>query len=72
MYAEINFKENLTLGKLREIINNELSEFPDDIQINMHVDTNEYNVIGANCTEHNAPIMSILADNESIDFYNYI
>lgn len=72
MYAEINFKENLTLGKLREIINNELSEFPDDIQINMHIDISEYNVIRANGIEPKASIMSILADNESIDFYNYI
>lgn len=72
MYTEINLKENLTLGKLREIINNELSEFPDNMQINMHIHTSEYNVIGANRTESNAPIMSIVTYNESIDFYNYI
>lgn len=64
MWANIELKHNLTLGKLREILNNELSEFPDDTVINMwvHDEKNE---------ESDVPVVCILGDEQSVNFYNY-
>lgn len=72
MWANITFKENLTLGKLRELINTgKLSKFPDSMPINMCISFSKGNVIDAEeipC----APVKSIIGDNEEINFYNYI
>ena len=72
MQAEINIESPLTLGELREIVNNgQLSKFPDDMQINMCIELCRENVIDE--TEQPcAPILSIVGDNDKINFYNYI
>lgn len=70
MWAEINLTENLTLGKLRELVNNELSKFPNNTPINMCIELGQNNIddIEQPCS----PILSIRADEDSINFYNYI
>lgn len=72
MYADINFNCPLTLGELRELVNyGKLSKFPDDIQINMCINVCKENVIDE-YGEPFAPVMSIIGDEDEINFYNYI
>lgn len=72
MYADVNFNCPLTLGELRELVNNgKLSKFPDDIQINMCINVCKENVIDE-YGEPYAPVMSIIGDEDEINFYNYI
>lgn len=71
MWAEINLEEELTIGKLRKLVNNELSKFPDDTPINMCIELCQNNVDDKD-EQPCAPILSILSDKESINFYNYI
>ena len=71
MWAEINLEEELTIGKLRKLVNNELSKFPDDTPINMCIELCQNNVDDED-EQPCAPILSILGDKESINFYNYI
>ena len=72
MYTDINFNCPLTLGELRELVNNgQLSRFPDDAKINMDINEREENVI-YDTEEPSAPILSIIGDDDEITFYNYI
>lgn len=72
MWADIKLKENLTLGKLKELINTgELSKFPDNTPINMNINLYEIN-IEDKTTEPTSPILSIIGSEDLIDFYNYI
>lgn len=72
MWANVNFNRSLTLGELRELVNNrKLSKFPDDIQITMCINVCKENVIDE-YGERSAPILSITGDEEEITFYNYI
>ena len=64
MFTNIEIKAHLTLGKLREIVNKDLSEFPDTHKIHMCIYTEDDE-------EPQAPICSIIADEEDINFYNY-
>ena len=62
----------LTLGELRELVNyGKLSKFPDDIQINMCINVCKENVIDE-CGECFAPVLSVIGDENEINFYNYI
>lgn len=72
MQVAINLTNNLTLGKLRELVNNgELSKFPNSMQINMCIELCRKNVIDTG--EYNyAPVLSIIGDDEEINFYNSI
>ena len=72
MYANVNFNCPLTLGELRELVNNgKLSKFPDDIQINMCIDINKENAI-YDWGKSFASIMSVVGNKDEINFYNYI
>ena len=72
MWAVINLTNNLTLGKFRELVNNgKLSKFPNSMQINMCIELCRKNVID-NGEYIYAPVLSILGDDEEINFYNYI
>ena len=72
MWTNVNFKRHLTLGELRELVNNgKLSKFPDDTQINMCINVCKENVIDE-YGEPSAPVMSIVGDENEINFYNYI
>lgn len=72
MWAVINLTNNLTLGKLRELVNNgKLSKFPNSMPINMCIELCRKNVID-NGEHVYAPILSIVGDDEEINFYNYI
>ena len=72
MQVVINLTNNLTLGKLRELVNNgELSKFPNSMPINMCIELCRENVID-NGEYIYAPILSIISDDEEINFYNYI
>lgn len=62
----------LTLGELRELVNNgQLSRFPDDTQINMSINVCEGNVM-CDTGDSFAPVLSITGDDDDITFYNYI
>lgn len=62
----------LTLGELRELVNNgQLSKFPDDAKINMDINERKENVI-YDTEETFAPVLSIIGDDDEITFYNYI
>ena len=62
----------LTLGELRELVNNgQLSRFPDDAKINMCIKEREENVT-YDIGEYSAPVLSIIGDDDEITFYNYI
>lgn len=62
----------LTLGELRELVNNgQLSKFPDDTQINMCIREHRENVI-YDTGVFSAPVLSIISDENEINFYNYI
>lgn len=72
MWTEVNLTENLTLGKLRELVNTgKLSKFPDSMPINMCIELYRENVIDEG-EQPCAPILSIIGDDEEINFYNYI
>ena len=72
MWNVINLTNNLTLGKLRELVNNgELSKFPNSMPINMCIELCRKNVID-NGEYIYAPVLSIIGDDEEINFYNYI
>lgn len=72
MQVAINLTTNLTLGKLRELVNNgELSKFPNSMPINMCIELCRKNVID-NGEYIYAPVLSILGDDEEINFYNSI
>lgn len=72
MYANVNFNSPLTLGELRELVNDgKLSKFPDDIQINMCIDISKENATD-DWGESFAPVMSVVGDEDKINFYNYI
>ena len=72
MYATVNFNSPLTLGELRELVNNgKLSKFPNNIQINMCINVCKENVIDE-YGEPSAPVISIVGNENEINFYNYI
>ena len=71
MWANIDLQEELTIGKLRELVTTDkLSKFPNNTPIKMCIDLDITNVDDPEdpCT----PVLSILGDKESINFYNYI
>ena len=62
----------LTLGELRELVNNgRLSRFPDDAKINMSINVCEGNIMH-DTGDSFAPVLSITGDDDEITFYNYI
>lgn len=71
MWANIVLDKPLTLGKLRELINDgELSKFPNNTEINMCIDLYKESVEDPEeqpCDNIN----SIVGDYKSINFYNY-
>lgn len=72
MWTDITFKENLTLGKLRQLVNNsELSKFPDSMSINMSINLYSDNITNK-YEEPCASVLSIIGDDKEINFYNYI
>ena len=72
MWTEIILTENLTLGKLRELVNNgELSKFPESKQINMCIELCGENLIDKE-EKTCALVLSIIGDDKEINFYNYI
>lgn len=72
MYTNIELQEELTIGKLREIVTiGKLSKFPNNTPIKMCIDLNITNVDNLN-NEPFSPILSIIGDEDSINFYNYI
>lgn len=72
MCINVNLNRPLTLGELRELVNNgKLSKFPDDIQIKMYINLCKENVI-YEYRECSTPILSVTGDEEEITFYNYI
>lgn len=72
MWINVNFDGHLTLGKLRELVNNEkLSEFSGDTPIYMRIDMSEENVLNEPGPS-SAPVLSIAGDENEINFYNYI
>ena len=72
MWANIDLQEELTIGKLRELVTTgKLSKFPNDTPIRMCIDLNIANVDDP-YEQAYAPVVSILGDKESINFYNYI
>lgn len=72
MWTEIILTENLTLGKLRELVkDDELSKFPDSTPINMCIELCGENVIDKE-EQPCAPVLSIIGDDKEINFYNYI
>ena len=72
MQVAINLTTNLTLGKLRELVNNgELSKFPNSMPINMCIELCRKNVIDNGVYTY-APVLSIIGDDEEINFYNSI
>ena len=72
MWANIELQEELTIGKLRELVTTgKLSEFPNNTRIRMCIDSDIANVDYLD-EQPCAPVVSILGDKESINFYNYI
>ena len=72
MWANIELQEELTIGKLRELVTTgKLSEFPNNTPIRMCIDLNIANVDNS-YAQSCVPVLSILGDKESINFYNYI
>ena len=64
----INLNCLLTLGDLRELVNNgRLSRFPDDAQITMSINVCEGNVMH-NTGDSFAPELSIVDDDDEINF----
>ena len=72
MWANIDLQEELTIGKLRELVTTgKLSKFPNNTSIRMCIDLNMPNIEDPD-EQPFAPVLSILGDKESINFYNYI
>ena len=72
MQTSIDLQEELTIGKLRELVTTgKLSKFPNNTPIRMCVDLNITNIEDLELQPF-APVLSILGDKESINFYNYI
>ena len=72
MWANIDLQEELTIGKLRELVTTgKLSKFPNNTPIRMCVDLNITNIEDLEVQPF-APVLSILGDKVSINFYNYI
>lgn len=72
MWANIDLQEELTIGKLRELVTTgKLSKFPNNTPIKMCVDLNITNMEDLEVQPF-APVVFILGDRESINFYNYI
>lgn len=68
----IDLNHPLTLGDLRELVNNgQLSKFPDNTQINMCINECQGNVM-YDTGDSSASVLSIIADDDEINFYNYI
>lgn len=68
----IDLNHPLTLGDLRELVNNgQLSKFPDNTQINMCINKRKKNVM-CDTGDSLAPVLSIIGDEDEITFYNYI
>lgn len=68
----IDLNHPLTLGDLRELVNNgQLSKFPDNTQINMCINECQGNVM-YDTGDYSASVLSITADDDEINFYNYI
>lgn len=68
----IELNHPLTLGELRELVNNgRLSNFPDNAQINMCIDECKENVV-YDTGDYSAPVLSIIGAEDEIIFYNYI
>lgn len=62
MWINIRLDKPLTLGKLRELVNNELSKFPDNTII--LCPQQDVRTIDGISIKH------IVGDNDSINFYN--
>ena len=72
MWANIDLQEELTIGKLRELVTTgKLSKFPNNTPIKMCIDSDITNVDNS-YEQYCAPVVFILGDKESINFYNYI
>ena len=72
MWVDVNFNDPLTLGELRELVNNgKLSKLPDDIQINMCINMCKNSVMDE-IGEPSAPVLSVVGNENEITFYNYI
>ena len=72
MWANIDLQEELTIGKLRELVTTgKLSKFPNNTPIRMCIDPDITNVDDS-YEQYCAPVVSIVSDKESICFYNYI
>ena len=72
MWANIDLQEELTIGKLRELVTTgKLSEFSNDTPVRMRINLDASNVCEPG-DEPYAPILSIVGDKEEICFYNYI
>lgn len=72
MWANIDLQEELTIGKLRELITTgKLSEFPNNTPIKMYIDLDIPNVDNPN-KRSCAPVLFIFGNKRSINFYNYI
>lgn len=68
----IDLNHPLTLGDLRELVNNgQLSKFPDNTQINMCINECQGNVM-YDMGDFSTSVLSIIADDDEINFYNYI
>lgn len=71
MFCNVNLKGGLTLGELRRLLDNELLNFPNDIKINMCINSKEKTCIEEAYTL-NDNVFSIIGDEKDITFYNYI
>lgn len=72
MWANIDLQEELTIGKLRELVTTgEFSKFPDNTPIKMCIDLDMPNVDNPN-ERSCAPVLFIFGNKRSINFYNYI
>lgn len=70
MWANIDLQEELTIGKLRELVTTgKLSKFPNNTPIKMCIDSDITNVDNS-YKQYCAPVVFILGDRESINFYN--
>lgn len=73
MLINIDLKNILTLAKLREIVNDDLSKFDDDTPINICVLESPYNTNTINNDiEVKDSIKGIVGKENDITFYNYI
>lgn len=61
MFEEINNIYGITLGELREYINNNLKDFSDNIKLNFCV---------TNTDKEHVEVKQIIADEDSVTFYD--